>query len=259
MDVCLVEELTQIDPMLWADLVRPRWMGVQYILLGDFAQFDSISSQWAGCVMPPGLLQASDMVRELAPLRVTLTDNKRSDQRLFDFYTGLDILGPVPRPLHEALDEAGGLFPSTSEVPAFTLVMSHKRRVHVNSLVNRHFAPPGAFYIKCTPGREQNTPQSMRVWPGLLLIGAGGKSKRGLFYTVEAMGPKIKLSGDLSLTPEDVVKHLRLCHALTYASCQGLTLQGRVRLECDSVHLTLRHLYVGISRATSSDLVEVSR
>ena len=75
---------------------------------------------------------------------------------------------------------------------------------------------------------------------------------------MEAMGPKIKLSGDLSLTPEDVVKHLRLCHALTYASCQGLTLQGQVRLECDSVHLTLRHLYVGISRATSSDLVEVS-
>ena len=65
------------------------------------------------------------------------------------------------------------------------------------------------------------------------------------------------LSGGLSLTPEQMVKHCRLCHALTYASAQGLTLPGRVRLEVDSLHMTLRHLYVGISRATSSHLVEV--
>mgnify|MGYP002809688238 CR=1 FL=1 len=44
---------------------------------------------------------------------------------------------------------------------------------------------------------------------------------------------------------------------MTYASCQGRTLAGRLRLEVDSVHMTTRHLYVGISRATAADLVEV--
>ena len=34
-------------------------------------------------------------------------------------------------------------------------------------------------------------------------------------------------------------------HAVTYASCQGLTLHNRVRLELESYHLTLRHLHVG--------------
>ena len=41
-----------------------------------------------------------------------------------------------------------------------------------------------------------------------------------------------------------------------YASCQGLTLHNRVRLDLESCHLTLRHLYVGASRATSSELLE---
>jgi hypothetical protein len=44
---------------------------------------------------------------------------------------------------------------------------------------------------------------------------------------------------------------------LTYASCQGLTLPGRLRLETGSPNMTLRHLYVGVSRATAADLVEV--
>ena len=43
---------------------------------------------------------------------------------------------------------------------------------------------------------------------------------------------------------------------MTYASCQGLTLHNRVRLDLESCHLTLRHLYVGASRATSSELLE---
>ena len=59
------------------------------------------------------------------------------------------------------------------------------------------------------------------------------------------------------LTRCECVKSLRLAYALTYASCQGLTLKGRVRLETDSLHMTLRHLYVGISRATAANLVEV--
>ena len=50
----------------------------------------------------------------------------------------------------------------------------------------------------------------------------------------------------------------RLCHAITYASCQGLTLRGRVWLcDADNPHFSVKHLYVGASRATSAELLSV--
>ena len=85
-------------------------------------------------------------------------------------------------------------------------------------------------------------PQTMRVWPGLKLIGAGGRVSKGIYVFTHAA----------------LLKHTRLCHAITYASCQGLTLEGRVFLcDTESPHFTLKHLYVGTSRATSSELLSV--
>ena len=49
---------------------------------------------------------------------------------------------------------------------------------------------------------------------------------------------------------QELLRATRPSHAVTYASCQGLTLHNRVRLDLESCHLTLRHLYVGASRAT---------
>ena len=51
---------------------------------------------------------------------------------------------------------------------------------------------------------------------------------------------------------------LRLSHAIVYASCQGLTIQGLVRLRDVRHHrFTKRMLLVGISRATAAANVEV--
>ena len=106
---------------------------------------------------------------------------------------------------------------------------------------------------------DNNVPQIMWLWPGLRLLGAGHKVQKGIFTKVKACdAEKVVLDNDLTLTHSQVCQSLRLSYAITYASCQGLTLQGRVRLETQSGHLTTRHLYVGISRATSSDLVEVA-
>ena len=98
----------------------------------------------------------------------------------------------------------------------------------------------------------------MYLWPGLRLIGSGHKCPKGIFVTVKACdGERVTLDNDLVLTHPQVCQSLRLSYAITYASCQGLTLQGRVRLETQSNFLTTRHLYVGVSRGTSSELVEV--
>ena len=103
-----------------------------------------------------------------------------------------------------------------------------------------------------------NEPQSMYVWPGLVVIGAGGKCTKGILTSVVACSEEeVELSTGAKLQPQQLIRSTRLAHALTYASCQGLTLPGRVRLETDSPNMTLRHLYVGASRATAADLLEV--
>ena len=96
-----------------------------------------------------------------------------------------------------------------------------------------------------------------------MLIGFGGIFKKGLFYTVKEVTQEratlLNLGGEAIDAPlAAVYKQTRLAHALTYACCQGLSLQGRVKLmDASSPHFTRRHLYVGISRATAASLVEV--
>jgi hypothetical protein len=68
----------------------------------------------------------------------------------------------------------------------------------------------------------------------------------------------VTLSNETKVTYEQLHTCLRLSHCITYASCQGLTLQGRVRLETAGAHFGIKHLYVGASRATSSALLEVA-
>ena len=146
--------------------------------------------------------------------------------------------------------------------------MSHRRRIQLNALQNQSDrmdriarGENDAVEIKVM-GKNQldnNRPQNMWIWPGLRLVGAGGnKCPKRSFVTVEAADEdKVVLDTGLVLSHQHCSTSLRLAHALTFACSQGLTLQGRVRLETKSGHLTTRHLYVGISRATRSDLVEV--
>ena len=67
---------------------------------------------------------------------------------------------------------------------------------------------------------------------------------------------RVRLDNGMRLKNQELLRATWPSHAVTYASCQGLTLHNRVRLDLESCHLTLRHLYVGASRATSSELLE---
>ena len=97
----------------------------------------------------------------------------------------------------------------------------------------------------------------MRVWPGLRLVGAGGKVQKGVFVTVSEVGERVMLESGQSFEFWELLKHTRLCSAITYASVQGLTLRGGFGLcDVDSPHFTMKHLYMGCSRA-SSELLSV--
>ena len=106
----------------------------------------------------------------------------------------------------------------------------------------------------------------MWLHPGLKTVAHLCGKQRGVcnsaFYTILAMGETtVRVLCELTQKelelPWDFVKQkLRLCYAITQASCQGMTLRGRVRIY-DHPRLTRRGLYVCASRATAADLLEV--
>ena len=189
-----------------------------------------------------------------------LTENHRSDEAIFGFLRYLRVDEAEEPPLREALQLARERFPRRGQ-PDTCLVISHANRMRLNEQHNRRLAPAEAVTLRYE-GRAAagtNAPQTMRVWPGLRLVGAGGKVAKGCFVAVAEAGPEsVKLETGERFTHTELLRHTRLCHAITYASCQGLTLRGRVHL-CDtsSPHFELRHLYVGASRATSAELLSV--
>jgi len=262
-DYLVVDEITQVNSQLWADLVVAKMWGVKFILCGDLAQFSAICDSWLGSPMPEDALGCSDMLRELVGSnRFRLTENKRSDPEIFDFVTSLRPGEVDARDIQEALAEARQKFPVSAQPADWTLTMSHARRRAINRQRNQALKPKeGAVYCRWKPAsREQaNDPQSLWVWPGLTVIGAGGKVSRGVLTEVVSCTPDaVELSCGVTLAPDVLVRAVRPAHALVYAGSQGLTLPGRVRLETDSSHMTLKHLYVGCSKATRHDLLEVA-
>ena len=176
------------------------------------------------------------MARELAGSnRLTLTENKRSDQILYDFYTGLST-----RPLVDVLHEARLMFPVTDEAPDTTLVISHARRRFLNCKANLKRKPEvGAVFLRAPQtGKDGTGPQSMWVWPGLRVIGAGGQMKKGVFAKIESVceDGDVVLDNGIALSASHACRPMRLAYAMTCPGAQGLTLQGRVRLDCTGSH-----------------------
>ena len=260
-DWLVAEEITQLDTGLWNDIACVSMnRKIKFLLLGDFRQFPAIMDNFAGTPVQRELKHCQLLHDLTDGWHHELTENMRSDPGIFDFLTWLRVDEPREQPLAEALHAARERFPRQGE-PDVSLVISHAHRIRINARDNLRLAPPEAVTIEYTGTgpTTTNMPQTMRVWPGLKLIGAGGRVSKGIYVHVAEVGPeKIVLDGGDSFTHAALLKHTRLCHAITYASCQGLTLEGRVFLcDTESPHFTLKHLYVGTSRATSSELLSV--
>ena len=111
----VVEELTQINVQLWADICVAKQRGLILICLADFGQYEAMVQNWAGTPVEPHALQASAMLRELCGSnRPTLTENKRSDPPLFEFIQSMRPGTPEARLLAEALADARARFPRST-------------------------------------------------------------------------------------------------------------------------------------------------
>ena len=266
-DCIVIEEISQVDVALWGDLARLQFVQKQFILLGDHEQFGPIGNQWRGTQVDDELLQHSSLLRELCPYRLTLTENIRSDPPLFAWYTSQMPGGcRYNWPMDELVAATQAAFPVRAREVSYTLCLSHRKRIAVNGRVNlwHHQRRPEAILIKAQPCPfDLNKPQDFWRYQGQQLIGCarqGSSIKNGCFYIVKVVTPeRVELEEGPVMSHAQAGRCLRLTHALTQASCQGLTLQGVVRaVETSSSRFTRRRLYVCISRATAFTLVEVA-
>ncbi|CAE7939337.1 pfh1, partial [Symbiodinium necroappetens] len=225
----VIEELTQLDTPLWADIACLSMnTSMRFLLLGDFRQLPAVLDSFAGAEVCREL-KDSQLLHDLAGGWChELSERWRFDEGVFSFLQWLRVDEAEQVPLREAVQMARQRFPRRGE-PEVCLVISHAKRLQINERENRRRAPEDALLVEYA-GPETagtNAPQTMRVWPGLRLVGAGGKVQKGVFVTVSEVGERVSLESGQSFEPRELLKHTRLCSAITYASVQGLTLRGR--------------------------------
>ena len=106
----------------------------------------------------------------------------------------------------------------------------------------------------------------MWLQPGLRVMctceGKRGRLYNHAFFTVAALGDStVSLTDDLGtfeIKHEEAARVLRLTFALTYASIEGMTIPGILRLlDGDHPRFDWRTLFVGLSRGTAANDVEV--
>jgi hypothetical protein len=216
--------------------------------------------------VPEDALERSSLLHSLADgNRVTLTECRRGDRKLFDFYSSLITGGTrAELPVQTCVAQAKAVFRSSAQA-RWNLVISHRRRVLINGTRNRAEAPPGAVLLEVSGRRARgNGAQSMLLWPGIQLFGctsAARAVRNGCMYTVESIdsgAQTLVLEGVGSLTFDQARAWLRLSYAQTYASCQGTEFADSLCLwDTAHKHFSRRHLFVGLSRAKANAAVSL--
>ena len=164
--------------------------------------------------------------------------------------------------MKEMVAAARAEFPATKRRADTSLCISHAKRRRLNKGSNLK----EGLFLKAPPSKQANAPQDMWLQPGLRVMcvceGKKGRLFNHGFYTVAALGEyTVSLTDDLGIFEikhEEAARVLRLTAALTYASIEGMTLPGVVRLhDGDHPRMDWRKLFVGISRGAAANNVEV--
>jgi hypothetical protein len=143
--------------------------------------------------------------------------------------------------------------------PDVSLCISHKQRQKINQAQNFALKPSDAILVEGDDGK-------MWLHKGLKMIAHLAEKKQSFAnnctYEILEIGELIsfrcEITGqELSADLDFVKAYMRLNYCSTIASCQGKTIRGRLRIYSKHPRFTRTHLYVTISRATSSAFVEV--
>ena len=266
-DCIWVDEISQLEHSLWCELNKLK---KQFLLSGDFNQFGPIFDSHRGTEITSDAFEKSRFLHLMAGgNRLILTECRRSETQLFNFYSSLIHGGSRWfTPLAEVLQKAREEFHFSGSA-THNLVISHVKRVKINRELNNHFKPEAARFVaqKAEKGQLCKA-QNMWIWAGLELLGCSQASKKGLRnnvgYVVQSWdedGIVVQRKGKedtISLTfPQ--MSLLRLSYAQTYASCQGTEYDEPLRLhDTENKNFTKKHLFVALSRAKRSDMIDLA-
>jgi hypothetical protein len=290
-DVVWVDEVSMLNAQLLCDLNHASFRDppIQWILSGDFNQYEPFFNTLSGVPVTKSF-EDCELLHALAGgNRLTLTECKRSEQFLFDWYSSIarggfrhgQRLQQTVAEARQAFPASGasGFIPGTSLAPT-NLVLSHRLREMLNKMCNEASKPSDAehftlaeFGIQASKEDQgSNLPQDAYFWLGLRVVAncRGRKLRNGRAYEIVKLAKDVTIrpctehsdqsdaSNDIMLSRAKLFRAVRLPHAVTYASAQGLTISGLVALHDTShVHFDWRKLFVGLSRATGRDRVIV--
>ena len=145
LDWLVVEEITQLDMALWADLACVGLNAdVKFLLLRDFRQLPAVLDSWAGRPISAPL-EHSQLIRDLAGgHRHELTENMRSDPGIFNFVKWLRVGEEACPTLEQAKARLKELYPSPGgRTPRWS---SHS--MAVNAAANRALAPEASKLLQ---------------------------------------------------------------------------------------------------------------
>ena len=104
-DYLWIDEISQLDIELITALNRLTYTSVKFLISGDFNQFGALGNSFRGAPIAENAFEKSNLLHRMAGgNRLTLTECKRSDSQLFDFYTRLIPGGDLyEQPIQEAV------------------------------------------------------------------------------------------------------------------------------------------------------------
>ena len=147
------------------------------------------------------------------------------------------------------------LFPRKDE-PTWTLTVSHRERKIINEKHNEIIYKRRNEGI-WVPRTEQTDRVGFWLIPGCHVIGCVTEKDivNGQLYVVKE-GRTLQLLDRDEVVELTDARCIRPCHCLCYYSSQGRTLRGRVRLMVSHPKITTTAIIVGLSRATSPELID---
>ena len=189
--------------------------------------------------------------------RVNFTTYRRGrGLSFFNLYTGM-----VGIPAQQCMRTVLRQFPTKKEMPDWSLTVSNNQRRQLNKKINDELhKTKGGIYIDAA---HQLDCQGFWCFEGLHVAGSATDSGiyNGQLYTVLAVSENL-IRLQIYNAEEQVdlnmchIRNVKPAHAITYYSCQGRTLRGRVRLYIKHNKMTTTHLIVGLSRATCPTLID---
>jgi hypothetical protein len=162
---------------------------VRFILLGDFkGQLLAIQNSWRGHKVDNHFFRDSALLKQLAGNnRITLTECRRSDEKLFGFYASLIEGGERQHSTTEqAVADAMRAFPPKMREAEWNLSLSHAKRRRICKVINDK-AAKGKPHVLVEAALSDPNSQDMLIFEGLVLVGCNQKKKgvvNGCFYKV---------------------------------------------------------------------------